>query len=96
MTAVCILGPALVVAVSDNTKGELSTGVVVVAKLVEKLNNVTNYKGLNHRDRTRARTLCCFGLFFSSFEHAKNLLIMSPNNTKNSTLKCDFLIFNYE
>ena len=46
--------------------------------------------------RTRARTLCCFGLFFSSFEHAKNLLIMGPNNTKNSSLKCDFLIINYE
>jgi hypothetical protein len=34
--------------------------------------------------------------FFSSFEHAKNLLIMGPNNTKNSSLKVDFLIFNYE
>ncbi len=34
--------------------------------------------------------------FFSSFEHAKNLLIMCPNNTKNSSLKCDFLIFTYE
>ncbi len=34
--------------------------------------------------------------FFPSFEHAKNLLVMGPNNTKNSSLKCDFLIFNYE
>ncbi len=34
--------------------------------------------------------------FFSSFEHAKNLLIMGPNNNKNCSLKCDFLIFNYE
>jgi hypothetical protein len=34
--------------------------------------------------------------FFSSFEHAKNLLIMAPNNIKNCSLKCDFLIFNYE
>jgi hypothetical protein len=34
--------------------------------------------------------------FFSSFEHAKNLVIMGPNNTKNSSLKCDFLIINYE
>jgi hypothetical protein len=50
----------------------------------------------SHRDRTTARTFCCFGLFFSSFEHAKNLLIMGPNNTKNLSLKCDFLIFNYE
>jgi hypothetical protein len=39
--------------------------------------------------------LCCFGLFFPSFEHAKNLLIMGPNNTKNSSLKCNYLIFNY-
>ncbi len=31
--------------------------------------------------------------FFSSFENAKNLLIMGPNNTKNSSFKCDFLIF---
>jgi len=30
--------------------------------------------------------------FFASFEHVKSLLIMSPNNTKNS--KCDFLIIN--
>ncbi len=28
--------------------------------------------------------------FFSSFEHAKNLLIMGPSNTKNCSLKCDF------
>jgi hypothetical protein len=35
-------------------------------------------------------------IFFSSFEYAKNLLLMGPNNTKNSSLKCDFLIFNYE
>jgi hypothetical protein len=33
---------------------------------------------------------------FSSFEHAKNLLILGPNNTKNSSLKCDFLIFSFE
>jgi hypothetical protein len=43
-----------------------------------------------HRDRTRASTL------FSSFEHVKSLLIMGPNNTKNSSLKCEFLIINYE
>jgi hypothetical protein len=49
-----------------------------------------------HRDRTRARTLCCFCLFFSSFEHVKSLLIMGPNNTKNSSFKCDFHIINYE
>ncbi len=35
-------------------------------------------------------------LVFSSFEHAKKLLIMGPNNTKNSSLKCDFLIFSFE
>ncbi len=33
--------------------------------------------------------------FFSLFEHSKNLLIMGPTYTKNSSLKCDFLIFNY-
>ncbi len=37
-----------------------------------------------------------FWFIFSSFEHAKNLLIMGPNNTKNCSLKCEFLIFNYE
>jgi hypothetical protein len=37
-----------------------------------------------------------FVYFFYSFEHAKNLLIKGPNKTKNSQLKCDFLIFNYE
>jgi hypothetical protein len=37
-----------------------------------------------------------FILFFSSFEHVKSLPIMGPNNTKNSSLKCDFLIINYE
>ncbi len=35
-------------------------------------------------------------LFFSAFEHVKSLLIMGPNNTKNSSLKCDFLTINYE
>jgi hypothetical protein len=44
----------------------------------------------NHRDRTRASTL------FSSFEHVKSLLIMGPNNTKNLSLKCDFLTINYK
>jgi len=33
--------------------------------------------------------------FFSAFEHVKSLLIMGPNDTKNSSLKCDFLIINY-
>jgi hypothetical protein len=37
-----------------------------------------------------------FNLFFSAFEHVKSLLIMVPNNTKNSLLKCDFHIINYE
>ncbi len=66
--------------------------------------NVGKYKDIRNkstlgkyrRDRTRARTLCCFGLFFPSFEHAKNLLIMGPNRPKNSSLKCDFLLINYE
>jgi hypothetical protein len=65
---------------------------------------VSQYKGvlvyiimtLAHRDRTRASTLCFFDLFFSAFEHVKSLLIMGPNNTKNSSLKCDFHIINYE
>jgi hypothetical protein len=35
-------------------------------------------------------------IFFSTFEHVKSLLIMGPNNTKNSSLKCDFLKINYE
>ncbi len=47
-----------------------------------------------HRDRTRSRTLCCFGYFFSYLK--KKLLILGPNNSKNSSLKCDFLILNYE
>ncbi len=34
--------------------------------------------------------------FFSSFEHAKNLLIMGSNSTKKCSFKCEFLIFNYE
>jgi hypothetical protein len=37
-----------------------------------------------------------FNLFFSAFEHAKSRLIRGPNNTKNSSLKCDFHIINYE
>ncbi len=44
------------------------------------------------RDRTRASTLWFFCLFFSSFEDAKNLLIMGPNNTKNSSKS---VIFSY-
>ncbi len=34
--------------------------------------------------------------FFPCLKHAKNLVIMGPHNTKNSSLKCDFLIINYE
>jgi hypothetical protein len=37
-----------------------------------------------------------FNLFFSAFEHVKSLLIMGPNNTKNSSLKSDFHIIKYE
>ena len=37
-----------------------------------------------------------FVYFFSSFEDVKSLLILGPNNTKNSSLKCEFLIFSYE
>jgi hypothetical protein len=48
--------------------------------------------GENHRDRTQASTRCCFCLFFSTFEHAKNLLIMYPNNTENSSKS---VIFSY-
>ncbi len=48
--------------------------------------------GLQHRDKTRAHTLCCFCLFSSSFEHAKNLLIMAPDSTKNSSKS---VIFSY-
>jgi hypothetical protein len=32
-----------------------------------------------------------FVSFFSSFEHAKNLLILGPNNTKNSSKNVIFL-----
>jgi hypothetical protein len=48
--------------------------------------------GWDHRDRTRASTLCFFILFYSEYEHVKSLLIMGPNNTKNSSLKFDFHI----
>ncbi len=47
-------------------------------------------------------SLGCFKLFVCSthrdrtFEHVKSLLIMGPNYTKNSSLKCDFLIINHE
>jgi hypothetical protein len=37
-----------------------------------------------------------FNLFFSAFEHFKSLLIMGPNYTKNSSLKCDFHIIYYD
>jgi hypothetical protein len=53
--------------------------------------------GLKHRDMTRASTLCFYFIkFFSAFEHVKSLLIMGPNDIKNSSLKCDFHIINYE
>ncbi len=32
----------------------------------------------------------------SAFEHVKSLQIMGPNNTKNSSVKCDFHVINYE
>ncbi len=45
----------------------------VPGKLVRRRDTEVMHYG--HRDRTRARTLCCFGLFFSSFEHGKNLIV---------------------
>jgi hypothetical protein len=44
----------------------------------------------------QAPFVAVFLIFFSAFEHVKSLLIMGPNNTKNSSLKCDFHIINYE
>ncbi len=35
-------------------------------------------------------------IIFSSFERVKSLLIMGFNNTKNSSLKCDFLMITYK
>jgi hypothetical protein len=46
--------------------------------LRENYSQLNTLQGSQHRDRTRTRTL----FVFSSFEHAKNLLIMGPNNTK--------------
>jgi len=57
---------------------------------------ILTQSNLIHRDRTKAVPFVFFILFFSSFEHVQSLLIMGPNNTKNSSLKCDFLIINYE
>jgi hypothetical protein len=48
-----------------------------------------------HRDRIEHTPFVVL-FIFSSFEHVKKLLIMGPNNTKNSSLKCDFLIINYK
>ncbi len=67
----------------------LTTGIIQI-NIVVKL-TFTSFC-VSHRDRTRASTHCCFCLFFSSFEHAKNLLIMGPNNTKNSSKS---VIFSY-
>jgi hypothetical protein len=41
----------------------------------------------------------CFVVLVYFFPHLNNenkQLIMGPNNTKNCSLNCDFLIFNYE
>jgi hypothetical protein len=40
-------------------------------------------------------TFVAFVNFFSSFEHAKNLLIMGPNNTKNSSKSVIFLYLTF-
>ncbi len=79
---------------------EMKQGILLYNYIYKKtrLNwrSLKHYRWQNHRDRTRASTLYCFCLFFSSFEHAKNLLIMGPNNIKNSSKSVIFLIFNYE
>ncbi len=47
-----------------------------------------------HRDRTWARTLCCFGLFFSSFEHAKTSDLSKPvKQEANGTVILPPLVF---
>jgi hypothetical protein len=65
-------------------KGLNATAVGSFGRQVSMLKNYLGVLNLwrEHRDRTRAHTLCCFGLFFSSFEHAKNLLIMGPTTLK--------------
>jgi hypothetical protein len=78
-------------------RGAPNVDVVAVAGRVVTGNGFPEVVGpvvaCRHRDRTRASTLSCFCLFFfSSFEHAKNLLIMGPNNTKDSSKS---VIFSY-
>jgi hypothetical protein len=73
---------------SSKTAKRTAKSVVLIALYLMGKNSY----GRRHRDGTRASTLCCFCLFFSSFDHAKNLLIMGPNNTKNSSKS---VIFSY-
>ncbi len=61
----------------------------------EYINTQLNESRFDHRDRSKHPLFFVFN-FFSSFEHVKSLLIMGPSNTKNSSLKCDFLIINNE
>ena len=61
----------------------------------EPKNQLISTARYNHRDRTRASTVCCFCLFFSSFEHAKTCWLWTPTILKTHQ-KCDFFIFNYE
>ena len=50
----------------------------------------------SHGYRTKARTLCCFGLIFFLIRTFKKLADYGPQQPQNTSLKCYFLIFDYE
>ncbi len=59
------------------------------AKSCARINTLAS---LTHRDRTRARTIC----YFFPHLNMQKTADYGSNNTKNSSLKHDFPIFNYE
>ncbi len=66
------------------------------SKMFRKNLNLQTQTGMTIEIGLEQAPFVFFILFFSSFEQVKSLLIMDPNDTKNSSLKCDFLKINYE
>ena len=55
-------------------------------------NTLAYYVIISQRQDQSKQPLFFLILFFSTFEHVKSLLIMGPNDIKNSSLECDFHI----
>ncbi len=85
----------LVAAAKIHFEEQAQVGGTTQSSLPNKTGRLTRHSGLPLEIGLEHAHFVVLVYFFLIWT-CKNLLIMGPNNTKNCSLECDFLIFNYE